>query len=527
MLCTFALAVGIFVYWLAHTGITDDGYITLDYARDVAMRAQWGLVPGVSSNTATSPLNVLFLATVMEIDRVLTGGPMPLAALGVITVGSMVATAGWFSRLSRARNVSTVAGVLGLGMYLLSPLALSGVGLETALLIALAVGLVAEATRGRPIAFGVIAGLAVLTRLDAVLFVLIVGLGTRAIRRTWYKALGPLLLVALPWFVFSWYHLGSAIPTTLAIKEFQIFPGHETFADGIQLFTGGNPGSPAGIATIPAALGAAALLVWLVLRAVGKVSARLAPLALFGVAGVAYYLVYLALDVPPYTWYYIPTLAPLTFFVAAALDPVPLRSPVAALPHARRWAARVPRLAAGVLTAVLAGFALHADVTQGLPWAYPPVFGNQAKPADYARVGTDLRQHGITKVQSPGELGTLVYYCHCQILDQFSDPGLALLFVKKQVTTASPVVRRLYRWNYHNLDVDQRPVNPKTHLIWAPSWVAGADRKSHVWNVCAPAPGRGHYFLGPTQPLHNYGPPPHHRRHATSDTAHVYVPCDE
>jgi hypothetical protein len=527
VLCAFCLAVGVFVYWLAHAGITDDGYITLDYARNVAMRAQWGLAPGLTSNTATSPLNVLLLATVMEIARGFTGGPVPLVALGVVTVGSMVATAGWFARLSRTAGVSTVAGLLGLGAYLLSPLALSGIGLESALLMALAVGLVAEAARGRPAAFGVIAGLALLTRLDAVLFVLVLGLGTRAVRRRWYQAIGPLLAVALPWFVFSWYYLGSAIPTTLAIKQFQVFPGHETFADGIQLFTSGNPGSPAGIAVIPAALGAAALLCWLGLRPFGKVSTRLRPLALLGLAGVAYFVLYLALGVPPYTWYYVPTLAPLTFFAAAAFDPLPPHP--AERPRARRWVGRVPRLAGGVLVTVLAGAALQADVVQGLPWAYPPVFGNQAKPADYARVGTDLGRHGRTRIQSPGELGTLVYYCHCQILDQFSDPGLALLFVNKQVATAGVLMQRLYRWNYHNLDTDRRPVRPHTHLVWAPRWVAGAGRKPHVWNVCAPAPGKGHYFLGPTQPLREYGPPPHQQHEqdgAGGGTGRVYVPCD-
>jgi hypothetical protein len=508
MLCAFALVVGTFVYWLAHTGITDDGFITLDYARNVAMHAQWGLAPGLTSNTATSPLNVLLLATVMEIARLFTGNPLPLAALGVITVGSMVATAGWFSRLSRSRGISTVAGVLGLGMVLFSPLALSGVGLETALLVALAVGLVAEAARGRPVAFGVVAGLAILTRLDAVIFVLILGLGTQAIRRGWYKALGPLLLVALPWFAFSWYHLGSAIPSTLAIKHFQSYPGGWTFGTGLELFGAYDPTSPAGISVLPAALGAAALLCWLVLRVFRKVSPRLAPVALFGIAGVVYYGVYLELSVPPYTWYYIPTLASLTFFAAAALDPIPVYSRVAGLGRPRQWAVRVPRFAGGIVAALLAIGALGTDVTHGTPWAYPPVFGNLVRPSDYARVGTDLRQEGVTKVQSPSELGTLVYYCHCQILDQFSDPGLALLYIKKQVATASPFMQRVYRWNYHNLDADQRHVRANTHLIWKRGW---APLAPDVWDVYSPAPGKGHFYLGPIQPYENYGPPPHRR----------------
>ncbi|MGH7044104.1 MAG: hypothetical protein ACREFY_18530, partial [Acetobacteraceae bacterium] len=128
-------------------------------------------------------------------------------ALGVVTLAGMVATGYWWSSITKALRVSTLTTVLGLLLVLLSPLALSAIGLETVVLVALLIGMLAEAIRGRAWMFGVLAGLAVLTRLDAVVFVLVLGLAMGAIRRRWYQALGPMLLIAMPWFVTSWFVL--------------------------------------------------------------------------------------------------------------------------------------------------------------------------------------------------------------------------------------------------------------------------------------------------------------------------------
>lgn len=468
------------VFWLAHAGLSDDAYITLDYARNLAERGSWGLIPGVESNTATSPLNVLLLAAVMALARLLTGAPHPVAALGVVTIVALAATGWWWMRVTAALRVSLPGAALGIALLVLSPLALSAVGLETAVLVALLLGMLSETVpkrSSRPLVFGILAGLAILARLDAVVFVLVLVLGTASLRRGWRRILPAASAVALPWFAWSWWFLGSAIPTTLAIKQLQSYPEGWTFVGGPVLLLRDST-LPAVVSLLPAALGLVALAVWLGHRVRGGVSNRLVPLARFAGAGVVYFAVYCALAVPPYLWYYVPTVAALSLFLAAALIPAGQRP-------ARHGATLV-----GVLLVI---GALGTDLTHGLPWRSPPIFGNYAEPDDYARVGRQLPPLlAGAAVESPGELGTLIYHCRCAVTDQFSDPGRALPFVEAQIRSAGPVARSLLELNYRRLDRGVGPVPAKYRLDWAPGWVA---ERPGVWNVSSPASGRGHLTL--------------------------------
>lgn len=469
------------VFWLAHDGLGDDGYITLDYARTLAVHGTWGVTPQLAANTATSPLHVLLLAAVMTVSRLVTGQPHPVAALGVVTVTALTAAGYWWLRVARALRVPALGTALGIALLLLSPLALSAVGLESAVLVALLLGLLSEAVRGRAPAFGLIAGLAVLTRLDAVVFVVVLAGGCAGIRRQGWRVLPGLLGVTVPWFAWSWSVLGSAIPVTLAIKQLQAYPGGWTFAGGPLLFLRDSTG-PALVSLVPMALGLLALVAWSVRRATGRASTRLAPVAWFAVAGVAYFAVYCVLAVPPYLWYYVPTLAALDLFLAAAL-----------FRPAQPSVGRLPATALGLLL-VLA--ALVTDLGHGLPWRSPPIFGNYAEPADYARVGREMRPLlGGSAVESPGELGALTYYCRCEVLDQFSDPGRALPFVQAQIRAAGPAQRWLLELNYDRLDRSARPVPARYRLVWEPGWVT---ERQGVWNVSSPASGRGHLTLYPT-----------------------------
>lgn len=482
--CVAVGLAGVGLFWLGHRALSDDGYIGLDYARTLALHGRWGLTPGLQSNTATSPLNVLLLAGLMLVSQALSGQVRPMAALGVLTVGSLVAAAWWWLRTCRVLAVRPQAAAFGLGVVVASPLLLSTFGLETVFLVALLLGMLAQAVRARPVAFGVVAGLAVLTRPDAVVFVLVLALGHRAIRTRWWRALLPMLAVSLPWYVWSWTVLGSLVPATLAIKQGQNYPQGWTFASGPVLLVRDST-LPAVVSFVPAALGALALAGWLVARATRRVGGRLGPAAVFAGAGVLYFAVYAFLAVPPYLWYYAPTVVGLDLFLAAAAGALVRRR---GLPGPRSGAA---------LGAVLVAAAVAVDLTPGLPWAYPPIFGNYAKPADYARVAEQMRPilHG-SAVDGPGELGTLVYYCHCQVLDQFSDPGRTLPYIRAEIDRSGPVARKLLRLNYDNLDRGVRPEPARYHLVWNPGWVPAHPG---TWNVSSPASGHGHLTLEPTR----------------------------
>ena len=92
-LLIFCLSTGIVLWRFAGSALVDDAYIYLSYARTLAFHGQWGLVPGLESNTATSALWVLVLSAVSFVIR------EPLTALGSLYVVNVVAMRAFIFRL--------------------------------------------------------------------------------------------------------------------------------------------------------------------------------------------------------------------------------------------------------------------------------------------------------------------------------------------------------------------------------------------------------------------------------------------
>jgi hypothetical protein len=199
-------------YLLVHRSLVDDSYITMTYARNLAFHLHWGLVPGETANSATSPLNVLLLAAITVVVR------DPILAVGVLFVVTVVLTARWLAGLSDQLSLSRATPWIGTALLLPSPLLLSTVGLESYLGIALFVGLLRYGAAGRPIAFGIVAGLAVLARPDLGVVVVVAALGFPGVRRRLLPAVAAAVAVAAPWHLWSWFVLGSALPDTLLVK---------------------------------------------------------------------------------------------------------------------------------------------------------------------------------------------------------------------------------------------------------------------------------------------------------------------
>jgi hypothetical protein len=105
----------------------------------------------------------------------------------------------------------------------LNPLLASSLGLETTLVVTWTVFALAVAPDGRAATFGWLSGVGVVLRPDLVLVALIIWAMHPALRRPEWKAaawatLWRALLVGMPWYVFSWFDFGSAVPDTLIMK---------------------------------------------------------------------------------------------------------------------------------------------------------------------------------------------------------------------------------------------------------------------------------------------------------------------
>jgi hypothetical protein len=488
---TISIAVlAIVVFAFARTTLVDDAYITLSYARNVAFHLHWGLVPTATANTATSVLNVWVLALFTAITR------RPVLALGIVYVLSTLALEYGLRRVARAVGLPTWFAVLAAAIVALDPLLMSSIGLETALGGGLIALLLATAVEDRPVAFGLLAGLLVLTRPDLVIIVIAVFVLTRhPWRKRWWWAPVAAIGVTVPWYVWSWFKLGSAVPITLFIKKGQrTWPafGHDYgFGSGPALYLKVFPAATV-LSFLPAVLGVLAALIWLVLR-VSRATERVrqldfvAPLA---AAGVLHYLAYSMLGVPPYHWYYGPSIICTSIFLAAAV--AALTTPAGQTRVV--WRARsVPTALVVLLTvACAAHYGEH-----GLPSRFAPIQTNWASPQQYAEIGAKVSAvAGNRVVTSSGEIGAEAYFCDCAMSDLFSDPAGADNLIPPVIAKAGPLTKKLLEWNFHNLDTTQPPMKPTLTMAYTHNPPTGPVIA--VWQVDSPwlpGPGPGPNYI--------------------------------
>lgn len=428
------------LFALARRALIDDAYITLDYARSLAFHGQWALEPGHQANTATSPLNVLLLAGFSLVTR------DPVVAAGVLLAGAL-GILGWaLSSIGGLRGRTVLLPSLGVAAVAVSPLLASTVGMETILAVALVACLGRAAVHGRPAAAGLVVGLLVLTRPDLMAFGLAALLVPALLRRA-VVVIGVAAAVALPWFVTSWLVLGSALPDTVLLKVGDHW-GPWTFGNGLLLYDGVYPA-----AVLLSVLGAAAgLAVGLLITLTGLVRRAAAPelalVVVWGVGAAVHVGVYIGLGTAPYHWYYGPALGSLTLLAIMG---------VAAAPRVVRgvWA-----VAAGVLV-VTSGIFLAR-----LPWSTAPITTNWATSEQYAAVAAAIPAGAV--VRSPGEIGTIAYFCDCTVVDGFSDRALIARTLADRVMTADEIERTILRLNYARLKTGP-PIGTGLQLVFADS----------------------------------------------------------
>jgi Predicted protease of the Abi (CAAX) family len=463
-----AAVAAIAAFLLVHDALIDDAHITVSYGRNLGLHLHWGLIRDEVANSATSALNVLLLGAITAVVR------DGVVAVGVLFVASIVVATVWLRTLARQLELSRWFPVLAVGLLLVNPLMLSTVGLEPYLCAALVAGLLRYGTADRPVAFGLVGGLAVLARPDLGVLVAGIALVLPGVRRRLLRTAAVALAVVLPWCVFSWFALGSAVPDTLVIKAGSARWGGHEFWTGPLLYYGYMPRA-ALMAFLPALAGVLVLLVVLVSR----VRARWVPwqhaAAAVGLGGIAHYGVYGLLHTSPYHWYYAPLIVGGTLSAAVA---------VASL---RGWRALAPV----VFAVLLAGGSLAIDLGHGLPWQRAVIQTNWASPAQYERIGKDIAaaMPGAT-IESPGEIGTIAYYCECPIVDQFSDRGRVIAVLNEKEKNAGWLVRFLIRLNYANLDRSERPRPVDARLVYQSALLPDGPLQWEARHWAEPVPGR-------------------------------------
>jgi hypothetical protein len=458
------------LFLLVHRALSDDTYITLSCARNLAFHGHWGLTAFRTSNVATSPLNVWLLAAFMLPIRA------PVAALGLFLMATCAAQTVWMNRISRVIGASWLTPVATLTLLLVNPLLITSIGLEFYLAAALLTGMVYYAITGRVVLTGVLAGLLVLTRPDLVVVPAAVAVVLFGVRRaTWFTAaIG--LAVVLPWHIFTWFALGTAVPDTFAFKTITgHFDNDATLIDAPFTWYGQVMTKATLLSAAPAVAGMISLAAWVFLahrRSRWRVPMRVG--LAFGLAGIAHWLVLGFVVAPePQSWYYAPLLIGLTMGATVTAGVAHAR---AARPMA---AAVAPALALSLVSGTV-GFLLAGPV----PMDSLPMNGNFALAAEYARTGQELPK-GAT-IHSPGEVGTLAYFCDCDIVDWLSDREQSKQYIDKRIHAAGPVMRSLLQLNYRHFP-QVEPAHPSYGLVLkSPSTPGGITK----WPATSPMHGR-------------------------------------
>jgi hypothetical protein len=475
-----AAVVAALVFLVVRRSLIDDAYITLSYARNLAEHFQWGLTSFRTANSATSPLNVLVLGLGTFVVRDAIWG------LGLVFVLLNAVQAWGLSRLARRLQLAPGTGLLSWLAVALSPLMLSIVGMEMTLAVTLLVWLVVATVEDRPVVFGLLTAALGITRLDLLVFPLVLVLTTRALRRRLLPVAAVALAASLPWYLFSWLALGAVLPDTLIIKAGGTW-GPWSFWNGPLLYFRAYETATV-LTLVPAAAGGLALLAWFATGAWRRARWRgLGPVAALGVAGVLHYCAYWVLSPPPFHWYYAPSASALILTAvlflgraassrqqtdgeARTADVAPQRS------TGRRVVTALAAVAVAALLAVDVGFV----VTRPLPWEQSVISTNWATAAGYERIGEDLRESTRGQVVgSPGEIGTLAYYCECDIVDVFSDRGAIVQLIEQRERKAGPAIRAVLRVIFAGLDRDQQPAEQTRALVYTPGPDAGSGWPVH------------------------------------------------
>jgi arabinofuranosyltransferase len=399
----------------------DDAFITFRYARNLAAGSGPVFNPGQRVLGTTTPLYMGLLAAASlpfgpdrapypEIALVLNALADAATCILLVIIGLALGfpAAGWAAAAVWAIAPFSVTFAIG--------------GLETSLYILILAGVYLLRLRERLFWMGILAGLAFLTRPDALIFLSLIWLdlafrgwrqgGIRNALRKVFFPLAPFLLLVVPWAIFAAWFYGSPLPYSMFAKALAYhiesnaglirllqhfgtpFLEHMTFGTGVLL------------ATLPLYLFLSILSLWAVRKLPGGWIGMIFPwfyLAVFALANPLIFRWYLS---PPLPFYMLSLFVGLSilFRLGTGVQPVP----------------RLGLVLFALVAVSTIGFSIRG-------WQLQPDHGPDAPAPEMAWIKLELLYHRVAgdletqlrpgMVIAAGDVGVLGYFTRAQILD--------------------------------------------------------------------------------------------------------------
>ncbi len=418
--------------------LIDDTFITLNYASSLRNYGEWGFYPDRVTNTATSPLNVILTACVSLIVRDMRQSAIFLAALEATALFFLL------TRISRRYFSSFSLGVVACFAMLANPLLLSTLGLESLLYAVWLVAAFSAILDERWNLLAIFSALLTLTRPEGALLMfasaaILLLRYPRRLLAFW----GCYFAGLLPWYLFSWIHLGTLLPDTFFIKIFQTW-GTWNFRNGLLLYIERYPVETCcSFLTIP-------FILFGLRIAQPRVALAFKMMAAFG---IMYFTGYAILGVPPYVWYYAPVVV---IVILLAWTAMACRQQKQYLKLCMYFMP-VFGIVGLVPSFWQAGSRYLAEV---------PIHSNWATHAQYQEIGrwfTENLDHK-SAIDIRAEIGTIAYYAPQHFYDMFSNREI----IKQWVIDPIPyswIMRLWKKVNFYWFHINESPPTPSYLLL--------------------------------------------------------------
>jgi hypothetical protein len=425
-------------YRLFQNALIDDAFITLDYVKTIIRSGEWGFFPGRVTNTATSPLNVIFLSVFGLILGCRTTLP--------ILVASFCSTVSlhFLEKISFKLFSERKFGTVGALALVLNPLLISTLGMESLLFGMLIIISLYSYLESKWPHLGISLGLLTLTRPDGLIYALVF-VCLVPFRNNRFKTILLYFFTTLPWYLFSWIRLGSIIPDTLIIKTVQPKWGPYVFSNGLQLYS----------KVFPFEIFLSFIFLPFIFTLANRQIRQNKITKILLYSGILQLIGYSLLNVAPYHWYYAPVIINLTIFSCLSLGFLSSRIMGTTV---RRVALilflLIPSLGLGRWL-----FGTHFTINE------MPIHTNWATKAQYQEIGLWLKKEcGSDSIRLEGEIGTIAYYSDCYVLDSFSDRTWLPNMVEK-LKNGNGLLSSFIRANYLFLPKEPAFPLPKYKLI--------------------------------------------------------------